>query len=213
MAGFRAISLYLLGIVAGFGAALVSLAQLLDPGQELRSLDSISACTAGVLLVGTSLIGGIEVARGTRTWRLRTALLTIALMADVLGGGAALRRRAEHLKGLESRHREQGNRLAHRGMEAFFGRPIMSMDMGYNKGDFTGEAASLLRQAHWHRGMSEIYHLAAARPWLPVRPLVPCDCRVCSVVGGAKPDPLTTLYRWSAGRAAVPGREEAGGHE
>ena len=192
MAGFTTILLYVLGIAAGFGAALVCLAHLLEPGQELRSLDTMTAFTAGVLLVGISLIGGVEVARGKRTWRLRTALMTIPLLAIVLGGGAALGRRAGRFKGLESQHQEQGRRLAHRSVEVFLGRSIggsSCFGVMYDVNDFTGEAASLLRQAHRHYRMSEIYRLAAARPWLPVRPRVPCDCRVCVKAGGASAEP------------------------
>ena len=90
MASFRSIALYILGIVAGFGVALACLAHLLEPDQAIGSIDSITALTAGILLLGTSLIGGMEIARGNRRWRLRTALFTVALVAIVLGGTAAL---------------------------------------------------------------------------------------------------------------------------
>jgi hypothetical protein len=59
----------------------------------------------------------------------------------------------------------------------------------YSESDSTGEAASLVRQAHQHRGMSEVYRLAVARPWLPVWPSFRCDCRVCAEAGGPSHGP------------------------
>ena len=155
MAGFKATSLFLLGMLAGLGVALVVVAHPLDPGRPVAQFGSLNTFLAGVLLVTIGLVGSVEVAKGQRTRQLRTALGGIALVAILLGLAVGLRRRAERLSGLELQHGRQAEQL------------LARRELLIEKG-LTTEAAALLKQSAWHVGRSHHFRWAASRPWLPV---------------------------------------------
>jgi hypothetical protein len=163
MAGFKATSLFLLGMLAGLGVAIVVVAHPLDPGRPVAQFGSLNTFLAGILLVTIGLIGSVEIAKGQRTRRLRTALRGIALVAILLALAVGLRRRAERLSGMELQHERQAEQLQRQAEQLLAGRENLLI------GDaLTPEAAALLRQASWHIGMAHRFRWAASRPWLPV---------------------------------------------
>src|SRR5262245_21719104 len=162
MPGFRAIVLFLLGVVlvvsAGFGALHVAEALLTVPGDPWRrrpSLDSIHPFPGAALLVATGLICAIAVAKVPRTQRLRTVMAGIALLALLLGGAIAVRRRAERFRGMQLQYYE----------------PALRLDDPRLREPTTPETMRATRLRHWRHRMSERYGRAAHRPWLPVPPL------------------------------------------
>ena len=61
----------------------------------MAGFSAIDLLVLGELLVAAGLIGAIAVVNGGRTRRLGTLLAVIAVLALLLGGAIALRRRAE----------------------------------------------------------------------------------------------------------------------
>ena len=176
MPGFRAIVLFLPGVVlvvsAAFGALHVAEALLTVPGDPWRrrpSLNSIHPFPGAALLVATGLICAIAVAKVPRTQRLRTVMAGIALLAVLLGGAIAVRRRAERFRGMQLQYQE----------------PALRLDDSRLREPPTPETMRLTRLRHWRNRMSERYGLAARRPWPPAPPLEPCNCPVCAVPGGS----------------------------
>jgi hypothetical protein len=160
MVGFKAVSLFLLGTLAGLGVATVVAAHI-EPGEIAVKFGTLNTFQAGALLFIVSLVGGVAVAKGERTRRLGTAMGGIALLAILLTVGVGLRRRAEQLNGLQSFHQTQYQK--------------QSRKVVVGRADF----AAQLRLAHWHNEMSQSFRRAAARPWMSVPKPEPCDCRAC----------------------------------
>ena len=75
MADFRATALFLLGALAGLGAALLLfVAHLLDPKQELLYLSSTNAFLVGIWFMTGGVLGSVAVARCGKGLRLQTIL-------------------------------------------------------------------------------------------------------------------------------------------
>jgi hypothetical protein len=165
MAGFKAISLFLLGMLAGLGVATVVVAHI-EPGEIAVKFGTLNTFLAGALLLIVSLVGGVAVAKGERTRRLGTALGGIAFLAILLTVAVGLRRRAEQLGGLQRFHQTQFQ--------------MQSMKVVPGRADF----AAQLRLAHWHNEMSNSFRRASSRPWLSVPKPEPCTCPVCAASGG-----------------------------
>lgn len=159
--------LFFCGALLGFGVALVVVAHLLDATiPPLGLLGSVNVFLAGVVLVVVGLLGGAWVARGIWKWRLRALLGAVAMLAILLGLAVELRRRSERLGRLERRHRMEASRL----------------EMALVDSSIThGQAVAVVREVHWHDGMSWRFRRAASRPWFPVPAFVSCDCENCVV--------------------------------
>ena len=180
MAGIKATGLFLLGTLAGFGVALfLFVAHLLDPKRPLLYLSSANAFLAGVWLITGGVLGSVAVARGGKSLRLRTTLGAIAILAVLLAVTVGVRRRAQEFWGLALRHRTQATALSVLGQRDRF-------DPRVTKEQRTARS----RLTHWHRAMSQRFSRAAYIPWLPVPPLVPCNCQACAAprVGPQSPD-------------------------
>jgi hypothetical protein len=80
-------------MLAGLGVALVVVAHPLDSGRPVAQFGSLNTFLAGILLVTIGLIGSVEIAKGQRTRRLRTALRGIALVAILLTRSSEAERR------------------------------------------------------------------------------------------------------------------------
>jgi hypothetical protein len=169
MAGVKAINLFLLGVLAGLGVAIVVAAHV-EPGESAVKFGELNTFLAGSLLLTVSLVIGVEVAKGERTRRLGTALAGIALLAVLLAVAVELRGRAERLNGLQSLHQTQYQ--------------MQSMKVVDGRADH----AAQLRLAHWHNDMSNHFRRAASRPWLPLPTLERCTCRVCATSGDLQGD-------------------------
>ena len=169
MATLKAISLFLLGTLAGLGAACAAVGALLpDSALQLQRLGSVTTALAGMWLVAVGLLGGIGVARGRQTWRLRTALGTIAMLAGLLGLTIGIRQRAERFAGLAAQQKGQGQKT------------LARIDDMNRQGRAAGELTALYQQSHWHDLMWARFDRASARPWLSVPSFVPCTCRICT---------------------------------
>ena len=194
MARFRPVAFFLLGMFAGFGAALMAVAHLDDPGHLLTLIGSANAFLSGALLVTVGLIGGVEVANGQRTRRLRTVMVGVALLAIFLGSAIETRRRARELRSIGDRH----ERLA---MQLLDRQDQILSDPTARRARYR-EAMAIQKQAHWHRGMSQRYLWAANRPWLPVLASVPCNCQLCAVPGGASGESYSASGKFSDAEAS-----------
>ncbi len=81
MAGFRATVPFLLGTLAGLGAALLLfVTHLLEPNRPVLYLSSTNAFLVGIWLITGGVLGGVAVARwGIGTWDKYTAGLPTSL--------------------------------------------------------------------------------------------------------------------------------------
>ena len=84
MAGLKAVSLFLLGMLAVLGVAAVAAAHI-EPGEIAVKFGTLNTFQAGVLLLVIGLVGSIEVAKGRRPRRLRTIMVGIALLSMPAG--------------------------------------------------------------------------------------------------------------------------------
>lgn len=103
-------------------------------------------------------------------WRLRTALIGIALIALLLGIVIELRRRSARFETLALQH----GRLAHQ-LESSLVTPGPAT---------ASEAEAILRKVHWHDASSDAYRRAAGRPWMPDPEDVRCKCPWCLAKAG-----------------------------
>jgi hypothetical protein len=162
MASFKAVSLFLLGMLAGVGVATVVAAHI-EPGEMAVKFGVLNIFQAGVLLLVIGLAGGIEVTKGQRPRRLRTIMVGIALLAFLLAVSVGLRRRAERFKELQLQYQKQ-----------YQTQSSMVPDDPQDE-----NFGPLLRQNHWYNAMSQSFRRASSRPWLSVPKPEPCTCPVC----------------------------------
>jgi hypothetical protein len=164
MTGLKATSLYLMGALFGFGVAcLVVSAHRPYAFSQLSELSPVAGVLAGVWLIAIGLIGGIGLAWGRRTQRLRTVLAAIAFLAVLLCSTVQMHRRAERFAAIADQHMTQ--------MEQFVDglRPPLPLDE---------DLTSVNRHVDWHRAMWERFLRASFRPWLPAPPAEQCpDCK------------------------------------
>jgi hypothetical protein len=110
------------------------------------------------------------VIRLVRSWRLRTALLIIAVLALVLGLGVHLMRRHDRIWRLGLAHGIEGERIE---------RSILT-----NPGLTDEESNTRFRLVHWHGYVAEHYWQTARRPWRSYEPDPShpyCACRICRI--------------------------------
>ena len=159
MAGIRTAGLFLMGSLAGFGAALLLfVARPLDM-MTLLELSTINAFLAGVVLVTLGTLGGVVVARAGMTWRLRTSLGAIAVLAVLLGFVVEVRRRSAEYWGLALQHRAQAAGLSARYQLARFDPRVTRQRL-----------AGLATLSEWQMRTAERFERAAYHPWLPLEP-------------------------------------------
>jgi len=176
MAGLKATGLFLLGTLTGFGVALfLFVARLLDPIRPLLYLSSANAFLAGIWLVTGGVLGGVAVSRGGKSWRLRTTLGAIAVLAILLGVTVEVRRRSREFWGLSVQHRLQAT-------ASYANRQKIRLDPRVSN----EQVADLSKHTDWHRRMGQIYSRASYVPWLSLPTLVPCDCQSCAALTAAQ---------------------------
>ena len=163
MAGLKATGVFLMGTLAGFGVALLAIvARPLEPIWPLLHLGSINSFLTGIVLITLGLLGGVGVARGSKSLQLRTSLGAIAMVAILMGGILEVRRRSKEYWGLNLQHRALAAGLSARWQLARFDPRVTKQ-----------EAAKLSMRAQWHLRTAERFDRAANYPWLPVEPDLP----------------------------------------
>ena len=159
MAGIRLTGAFLMGSFAGFGIALLTCVARLLYLRTLLEFSPINSFLAGVVLLTLGTLGCVAVAKAGKTWRLRTTLGAIAMIAVLLGVVVEIRRRSSVFWGLAIQHRAQAAALSAR-------YQLTRLDPRVTK----QEAVGISMLANWHSRTAERFGRAANNPWLPLEP-------------------------------------------
>lgn len=162
MAGFRLAGVFLMGVLAGFGVALLTCATRLPYPRTLLEFSPVNSFLAGVVLLTLGALGCVAVAKAGKTCRLRTSLEAIAVIAALLGGVLDIRRRSSEFWGLAIQHRAQSATLYAR-------YHLSRLDPRVTK----HEAAAISTLASWHFRTAGRFDRAANNPWLPLESRAP----------------------------------------
>lgn len=159
-----AIGLFGLGTLAGIGLTLIVFAHLVVDRAPNPTPGLVPAFLAGVGLLVAGVWGGWWIGAGWR-WRLRTALVAIAVVGVLLALGVQVLRRAERFARLSRQYSGAAGRL----------------EMTLVRANVTqAQVTPILLRVHANDRMGFRYFKAAARPWLPVPRFIPCDCQMCT---------------------------------
>ena len=159
MTTIRIFGVFVMGSLAGFGIALLTCVAHLYYAKVLVGFSPINSFLVGVVLLTLGCFGCVAVARAGKTWRLRTVVGTIMIVAVLLGVVVEVRRRSREFWGRYVQHQAQANALNAQYQLARLDPRLTKQAM-----------ASIQTLADWHRSMALRFYKASNYPWMPLDP-------------------------------------------